>query len=554
MPADIPLVLNIAIALAAAALGGFISSRLRQSPIVGYLLAGIAIGPFTPGFIGNIAQIAALADVGVIFLMFALGVAFSLRDLATLRMLATLGSIVQVLVTLAGGLLFGVLAGWQWQAGLFLGAVLAASSSMVILKTLLDRGEIASGHGRLLLSMSIVQDICVVLLAVLMPQLIRIGGMATTADLALQMALLLLKAAGFIGFSLVIGLRVVPRVMSLVAQLHSSELFIVTAAVLALGAAAVSTLLGLSAMLGAFIAGLVLSDTEYDHRVIAEVVPLRDLFATLFFVSVGMLIDVRLLVHQWDTVLLVATGAMALKFLATFVAIAPFRVGLLTTTYTSLGMIPVGELNYVVAFAALQAEVFSRDLYNVILAASLVTIVLTPMAFAITPRVAAGLRRVPGLGGWLSDAPGQGTRSGAALRAHAVVVGYGRVGQHLAEGLGQAGMPVVVVESNLAIVRELTTAGAHAVYGDATSTTVMGAARIQDARLVVLTLPTFSATRAAIQAIRRQNRTVPIIARGQDAHNEDALRAAGADVVVVPELAGSATLLDHAVDVADLPR
>lgn len=555
MTANIPFVLNIAIALAVAAAGGFIANRLRQSPILGYLLAGIAIGPFTPGFVGDRVQIAALADVGVIFLMFALGVAFSIKDLARIRTLATLGSIVQVLVTLAGGLAFAAVVGWTWQQGLFLGAVLAASSSMVILKTLLDRGEVASGHGRLLLSMSIVQDICVVLLAVLMPKVILLGaGDAEPGDIALDVALLLLKAAGFIAFSLVIGLRVVPWVMSQVAELHSSELFIVTAAVLALGASAASTLLGLSAMLGAFIAGLVLSDSEYDHRVIAEVVPLRDLFATLFFVSVGMLIDVRLLVEQWSQVLLVAAATMGLKFLATLAGVAPFRVGARTTAYTSLGMIPIGELNYILAFAALQAGIFSLNIYNVVLAASLVTIVLTPPAFAVAPLVGRGLRRVPGLGRLLAEGSAHETRVGAALRAHAVVLGYGRVGRHLTHGLREAGMPVVVIEGNLAVVRELTAAGINAVYGDATSATVINAARIREARLVVLALPEFATTRAAIHAIRRQNPTVPIVARGQDAENEPALREAGASLVVVPELAGAATLLHHAMDAADLPR
>jgi CPA2 family monovalent cation:H+ antiporter-2 len=553
--ADIPLVLNLAIALAIAAAGGFIANRLHQSPILGYLLAGIAIGPFTPGFVGDQSQIAALADVGVIFLMFALGVAFSVRDLTRIRALATLGSIVQVLVTLAGGLAFAAAAGWTWQQGLFLGAVLAASSSMVILKTLLDRGEVASGHGRLLLSMSIVQDICVVLLAVLMPKLVLLGaGDAEPGSVALDVALLLLKAAGFIAFSLVVGLRVVPWIMSQVAELHSSELFIVTAAVLALGAAATSTLLGLSAVLGAFIAGLVLSDSEYDHRVIAEVVPLRDLFATLFFVSVGMLIDVRLLIEHWDQVLMVAAGTMGLKFLATLVGVAPFRVGARTTAYASLGMVPIGELNYILALTALQAGIFSLNTYNVILAASLITIVLTPPAFTVAPVVARGLRRVPGLGRLLADDSAHETRTGAALRAHALVLGYGRVGRHLTAGLRDAGMPVIVIERNLAAVRELTGAGINTFYGDATAATVLNAARIGEARLVVLALPEFATTRAAIQAVRRQNPTVPIVARGQVAENEQALRDAGANVVVVPELAGAATLLQHAVDMVDLPR
>jgi CPA2 family monovalent cation:H+ antiporter-2 len=553
--ADIPFILNIAIALAVAAGGGFIANRLGQSPILGYLIAGVIIGPFTPGFVGDREQIAALADVGVIFLMFALGVAFSIKDLARIRTLSIFGTLIQVLVTLAGGLAFGAVMGWRWPQGLFLGAALTASSSMVILKTLLDRGEAASAHGRLLLSMSIVQDICVVLLAVLMPRVVQIGADGADAgEVALDVFLLLIKAAGFIAFSLLVGLRAVPWVMSHVARQHSSELFIVTAAVLALGAAAASTLLGLSPVLGAFIAGLVLSDSEYDHRVIAEVVPLRDLFATLFFVSIGMLIDVRLLLDHWGDVLLVAAGTMSLKFLATLAGVAPFRVGAQTTAFTSLGMIPVGELNYIVAFAALQANVFSQQTYNLILAASLITIVLTPQALALAPLTGRGLRRVPGLGALLAEGTAHETRVGAALRAHAVVFGYGRVGRHLCTSLRDAGMPVIVVDANLAIVRELTLGGIPAVYGDATSATVVSAARVRKARLVVLALPEFAATRAAIQTIRRNNPQVPIIARGQDEANEAALLDAGANVVVVPELAGAATLLDRAMDALELVR
>lgn len=555
MIADIPFILNIAIALAVAAGGGFIANRLGQSPILGYLIAGVIIGPFTPGFVGDRETIAALADVGVIFLMFALGVAFSIKDLARIRTLSIFGTLIQVLVTLAGGLAFGAVMGWRWPQGLFLGAALTASSSMVILKTLLDRGEAASAHGRLLLSMSIVQDICVVLLAVLMPRVVQIGADGADAgEVALDVFLLLIKAAGFIAFSLLVGLRAVPWVMSHVARQHSSELFIVTAAVLALGAAAASTLLGLSPVLGAFIAGLVLSDSEYDHRVIAEVVPLRDLFATLFFVSIGMLIDVRLLLDHWGDVLLVAAGTMSLKFLATLAGVAPFRVGAQTTAFTSLGMIPVGELNYIVAFAALQANVFSQQTYNLILAASLITIVLTPQALALAPLTGRGLRRVPGLGALLAEGTAHETRVGAALRAHAVVFGYGRVGRHLCTSLRDAGMPVIVVDANLAIVRELTLGGIPAVYGDATSATVVSAARVHKARLVVLALPEFAATRAAIQTIRRNNPQVPIIARGQDEANEAALLDAGANVVVVPELAGAATLLDRAMDALELVR
>src|SRR5688572_20431086 len=309
-----PLVLNVAIALGIAVAGGFLASWLRQSPIFGYLLAGVAIGPFTPGFVGDREQIAMLADVGVIFLMFGLGVAFSLKDLARVRATATIGTTIQVVLTIVGGVFAGMAMGWGPLQGMVFGVALAASSSMVILKTLLDRGEIASSHGRLLLSMAIVQDLIIVVLIVVLPKLVSFQAGESPADVALDIGVTILKAAVFIGVSLAIGLRAVPYLMGHVSRMRSSELFIVTAAVLALGAASVSTLLGLSPALGAFVAGLLLSESEFDHRVISEVVPVRDLFATLFFVSVGMLIDFNFIVDYWPAVLAAAAFTLLLKF------------------------------------------------------------------------------------------------------------------------------------------------------------------------------------------------------------------------------------------------
>lgn len=382
MVQQIPLILNVAIALAIAVAGGFAASWLRQSPILGYLLAGVLIGPFTPGFVGNREQIAVLAEVGVIFLMFGLGVAFSLKDLARMRAIATFGTLIQVVLTIAGGIAAGVMLGWGLMQGMFFGAALAASSSMVILKTLLDRGEIASGHGRLLLSMAIVQDLIVVVLVVALPKLMSLQAGLPPLEVALDVGLTLLKAALFIGASLAIGLRLVPWIMGHVTRMRSSELFIVTAAVLALGAASVSTLLGLSPALGAFVAGLVLSESEFDHRVIAEVVPVRDLFATLFFVSVGMLIDVRFIIEQWPLVLLAAAFTLLLKIIATFIGVLPFRITARTAAFTTLGMIPIGELNFVLAQVGLQEKVLSSDVYHLILTSSLVTIVLTQIGRA----------------------------------------------------------------------------------------------------------------------------------------------------------------------------
>lgn len=553
MGQQIPLILNVTVALAIAVAGGFAASWLRQSPILGYLLAGVLIGPFTPGFVGDREQIAVLAEVGVIFLMFGLGVAFSLKDLARMRALATVGTIIQVVLTIAGATVVGVMLGWGLMQGMFFGAALVASSSMVILKTLLDRGEIASGHGRLLLSMSIVQDLIVVVLVVALPKLMSLQSGLPPLAVALDVGLTLLKAALFIGASLAIGLRLVPWIMGHVTRMRSSELFIVTAAVLALGAASVSTLLGLSPALGAFVAGLVLSESEFDHRVIAEVVPVRDLFATLFFVSVGMLIDVQFIIDQWPLVLLVAVFTLLLKIIATFVGVLPFKITARTAAFTTLGMIPIGELNFVLAQVGLQQNVLSGEVYHLILTASLVTIVLTPVAFKFAPQFAEWLVRTPGLRRYFDTSTGA-VSDGALLESHAIVIGFGRVGQSVARGLRDAGVNVAVIDSRLSRVRDGVADGMPSIYGNAFSRTVLEAAHIQNARLVVVALPDFGPARNSIQQIRSMNPHIVIAARAEHSVNEAALHAAGAHLVIVPELAGATALLHGALDMLSLPR
>lgn len=553
MGQQIPLILNVTIALAIAVAGGFAASWLRQSPILGYLLAGVLIGPFTPGFMGDHEQIAALAEVGVIFLMFGLGVAFSLKDLARMRALATVGTIIQVILTIAGGIAAGLMLGWGLLQGMFFGAALAASSSMVILKTLLDRGEIASGHGRLLLSMAIVQDLIVVVLVVALPQLMSLQTGLPPLEVALDVGLTLFKAALFIAASLAVGLRLVPWIMGHVTRMRSSELFIVTAAVLALGAASVSTLLGLSPALGAFVAGLVLSESEFDHRVIAEVVPVRDLFATLFFVSVGMLIDVHFIIEEWPLVLLVAGFTLLLKMVATFLGVLPFKVTARVAAFTTLGMIPIGELNFVLAQVGLQQNVLSSEVYHLILTSSLVTIVLTPVAFKFAPHLAEWLVRSPALSRNFDTGIGA-VSEGALLESHAIVIGFGRVGQSVARGLRDAGLDVAVIDSRLSRVRDGVADGMPSIYGNAFSRTVLEAAHIQNARLVVVALPDFNPARNSIQQIRSMNPGIVIAARAEHSANEGALYAAGAHLVIVPELAGATALLHGALDMLSLPR
>jgi CPA2 family monovalent cation:H+ antiporter-2 len=437
--------------------------------------------------------------------------------------------------------------------GFVFGAVITASSSMVILKTLLDRGEIASGHGRLLLSMAIVQDLIVVVLIVIVPKLIALERGLPLQEVAIDVGLTIVKALVFIGLALVIGLRLVPWLMGHVTRMRSSELFIVMAAVLALGAASVSALLGLSAALGAFVAGLLLSESEFDHRVISEVVPVRDLFATLFFVSVGMLIDLGFIVDHWPEVLGVAAFTLVLKALATFVGVVPFRVTARTAAFTTLGMVSLGELNFVLAQAGLQSGALTSDLYNLVLTSALVTIVLTPAAFNFAPVFADFLAHRPALRVWFDTGTGASAEA-AALEAHAIVIGYGRVGQSVAKGLREAGMTVAVIDSRLSRVRDGVGDGLQSIYGNAFSPTVLEAAHIDTARLAVVALPDFGPARSTIQQIRTSNPRIVIAARAEQSANEEALRRAGADLVIVPELAGATALLHGVLDRLSLPR
>ena len=553
MTDEFSLIVNITVVLALAGVGGLLASLLRQPPVAGYLAAGVAIGPFTPGFNGNTQTIAALAEVGVIFLMFALGVSFSVKELNRVGRVALWATVLQVGLTIGGG----VLAFAFWQGGMkeafFIGCALAASSSMVMLKTLLDRGEAASAHGRLLLSMAIVQDLLIVLLIVLLPLFGNDAGERSTNDLLLTVVLTIGKAAAFVGIGLYVGAKFLPIAMSYITRRRSPELFILAAAVIALGTAAFSASLGLSAALGAFLAGLMLSESEFDHRVLSEIVPLRDLFTTLFFVSVGMLIDVPFIVAHWQVVIGFTLIAILLKVLATLMGVLPFKLTPRTAAFTALGMMPIGELNFVIAQGGLSNGNISVESYKLILSAALFTIVLMPSLLRIAPWMGKRVAQLPLL--WRCFDPNAnliGYHSG--LEAHAVVIGYGRVGHCIAAGLRAKGMPVVIIDARLPRVREAMADGFEGIYGMASTMNILQAASIEDARLVVVSLTDHEATLAVMRLIRTLNSRVTITARAKQAEYVPSLIQTGAALVIVPELAGADTLLNDTLDLLGMPR
>jgi CPA2 family monovalent cation:H+ antiporter-2 len=541
-------IFQLTIAIAVALVGGLVAHRLRLSPIIGYLLAGMCIGPFTPGFVGEREHIASLAEVGVIFLMFALGAEFSIKELVRVKGAAVVGTSLQLLALMAAGTALGMLLGWPLLQSIFFGGIISVSSTMVILKNLMDRGELNSNHGRLLLSMLIVQDLAVVMLMLLLPRLA-----SGAIDAVSSVVFVLIKSALFIGGTLYLGSNVVPRFMRRVEELHSPELFILTAVVLALGTASISAWLGLSAALGAFMAGLMLTETEFDHRVVAEIVPMRDLFATLFFVSVGMMINVHFIVANWAAVIGLALFIVTAKVFCTGLALLPFRVGGKTLTFTTLGMISIGEFNFVLAHVGRNSGAITTELYNLILTSSLLTILLTPLAFWGAPRVDKFLGRWD-FWKYLTDRKTPEVDLPADLHNHAVVIGYGRVGRRLSRGLRQAGLQVVVIEQDLHLVQELRERKFIAIYGDASYESILHQARPETARLIAVTLPDFGATRAVVHRARQMNKEVVIVARAQRPENDVKLREAGATAVVVPEIAGSLMLLEETLLLLGMPH
>ncbi len=548
MSAEFHLILNVAIAVTAALIGGLIAHRLHQSVIVGYLLAGVALGPFTPGFVGDREQIAALAEIGVVFLMFALGIEFSLKDLSRVRYVALIGTTVQLLLLMAAGLGLGLLLGWPVSRGLFLGGIISISSTMVILKTLLDRGEVASNHGRTLLGMLIVQDLAVVFLIVLLPRLT--AGSDTSL---LDIALILTRAGVFIAAVLFLGVRVVPRIMARVERLRSPELFLLTAVTLALGTAAISALLGLTPALGAFLGGLLLTESEFEHRIIAEVVPMRNLFATLFFVSIGMLVNPSFIARNLLIVIGLTLFIVAAKTLITLVSILPFRLGARTTLFTSLGMISLGEFSYVLAQRGLDVGAISTDIYSLVLAASVLTILLTPLAFQSAPAVERLLERVPATRRYILAHPPGWSGEAEMLRDHALIIGYGRVGSYVTRGLREGGLLVAVIEQDLHLARQVRAEGIPVVLGDASSQIILAAAHPERARLVVVALPDSGATREVVRNARRANPTAPIFARIARDEDEEELRRVGVTQVSAPERAGALLLLELSLQATGMP-
>lgn len=516
---------DIVIIVVAALIGGIIAHHLKQPLILGYILAGVAVGPHTGGVtVSDVRVIELLAEIGVALLLFALGLEFSLTKLKPVRHIALIGTPIQMFLTMVYGSLIGRWLGWEWIPSIWLGALVSVSSTMVILKTLMNQGLLGTLSSRVMLGMLIVQDLAVVPMMIILPQLSN-----PTAGLPV-LGLAAVKATLFLGLMFFLGTRLLPRVMVFIVGWNSRELFLLSITAIGLGIGYLTHLVGLSFALGAFVTGMVLSESDYSHQALSDIIPLRDIFGLLFFTSVGMLLDPSFLVDYWGTILLLVllVGAGKGVIFATLARL--FRYGNVIPLAVGLGLFQIGEFSFVLARTGLSAGAISSDRFSLVLTTAVISMVLTPFISGLTAPLYALRKR------WFRHEPIQTLNlPETGLNAHVVVAGGGRVGQHVAKVLQHLGLSFVIIELDYRRFEQCKTANFPAIYGDASQKTVLEAAQIEKADLLLVTTPALVLAQAMVLQARQLNPKLDILARAEGVEHMKALYEHGVDHVVQPE-------------------
>ncbi|MGH8520297.1 MAG: YbaL family putative K(+) efflux transporter [Gammaproteobacteria bacterium] len=549
MPHSVTLITTIAAAFGLALILGFVAVRLKLPALVGYLIAGVMIGPATPGFVADVELSRQLAEIGVMLLMFGVGLHFSLDDLLAVPRIALPGAIAQMAVTTALGMVITSFWGWSFGAGIVFGLALSVASTVVVLRTLEDRGVLDSINGRITVGWLVVEDLVMVLVLVLLPPLSGWldGGAGYDAeragdkDLLTTLALTLGQVAVFVALMLVVGRRLFPWILWQVARTGSRELFTLCVIAAAVGIAYGSAeLFGVSFALGAFFAGMVMSESALSHRAADESLPLRDAFSVLFFVSVGMLFDPDMLIREPLRVLVVVAIIVFGNSLAAFLIVLVSRYPLNTALTVSASLAQIGEFSFILAGLGVSLELLPVEGQSLILAGALISIALNPLVFQVLEPVQAWIRSRSNLARALErpDDPLAElpmTVDQNRLTGHIVLVGYGRVGRRIGEALNERGVPFVVAEQNRELVEQLRERGVPAVSGDASDPAVLIQAHIARARMLVIATPDTFHARQMIEIARTLNPAVETVVRTHTEEEAGLLQTENAGKVFMGE-------------------
>lgn len=531
MPHAVSLITTIAAGLGLALIMGLLATRLKLPPLVGYLLAGIIIGPATPGFVADVGLAAQLAEIGVMLMMFGVGLHFSFEDLFAVRRIAIPGAVFRIVVATALGGGIALLWGWSFGAALVFGLALSVASTVVLLRALEARGLLNTLNGQIAVGWVVVEDLVVVLILVLLPPLAPllggtiIAGTATpAASLWPSLALTFAKVAAFIAFMLVVGRRLFPRFLWLIARTGSRELFTLGVISTAVGVAFLSAkLFSVSFALGAFFGGMMMRESALSHRAAEESLPLRDAFSVLFFVSVGMLVDPTVVLREPMKLLVVVAIIIVGKTLAAIALVLAFRYPLNTALTVGAGLAQIGEFSFILAGLGVSLGLLPAEGQSLILAGALISISLNPLVFGAIEPAQTWIRARSALARALerSDDPLAelpNTVDEALLSGHVLIVGYGRVGRRIAEALSAQRIPYVVAERNRELVERLRARNINAVSGDASDPAVLIQAHVARASVLVIATPSTLEMRKMVEIARTLNPRIETVLR---THNEE---------------------------------
>ncbi|WP_374565012.1 YbaL family putative K(+) efflux transporter [Nitrosomonas sp.] len=559
MDHNITLITTIAAGFGLALIFGFIAERLKTPALVGYLLAGIAISPSTPGFVADIGIASQLSEIGVMLLMFGVGLHFSLDDLLSVKRVAVPGAIVQMAVATVLGM--ALASSWEWStgAGLVLGLSLSCASTVVLLKALESRGVLESMNGRIAVGWLIVEDLVTVLILVLLPSFATmLGGANENGNpgdpLWYTIGITLLLVSAFIALMLIVGRRVLPWLLWQVARTGSREMFtlavVAVAICIAYGAAA---LFNVSFALGAFFAGMVMRESKFSHRAAEESLPLRDAFAVLFFVSVGMLFDPTVLIEEPMRVLAVAAIIIVGKSMAAMLLVLIMRYPLNTSLTVAASLGQIGEFSFILAGLGLSLGLMPAEGMSLVLAGALISIAFNPIAFAaVTPfrnlilKHSALARKYENRDDPYAELPMSTERK--FLEGQVVLVGYGHVGERIAHALGEKNIPYIVAEQNRELVQDLRKQGANAVSGDATEPSVLIQAHITDAAMLVIATADPLNVRHMIDTARTLNPGIEIVLRTRSEDETKLLRNDNLGTVFFGEEELAKSMTHHILD------
>ncbi|MET0568014.1 MAG: YbaL family putative K(+) efflux transporter [Hyphomicrobiaceae bacterium] len=558
MPHHTPLISTIVVGLVLAFVFGALANRLRISPLVGYLIAGILVGPFTPGFVADQGLANDLAEIGVILLMFGVGLHFTMEDLLSVRAIAIPGAVAQIASATLLGMVLAYALGWSFGAGLVFGLALSVASTVVLLKALQERRLVDTERGRIAVGWLVVEDFAMVLTLVMLPALAGVlkgSSGVSFGTLALQIALTLGKVAAFVAFMLLIGKRVIPWVLHYVAHSGSRELFRLSVLAIALGVAyGASILFDVSFALGAFFAGMILSESELSQRAANESLPLRDAFAVLFFVSVGMLFDPGILVRDLGPVLVTVLIIVVGKSVAAFLIVRLFGHPASTALTISASLAQIGEFSFILAGLGVGLALMPERARDLVLAGALLSILLNPLLFAALDWYLARKEVAPegptskvSAGGELGREPIPAT----ALTDHVVLVGHGRVGSVVSSALRAEKVPLLLIEENEDVAVQQRQSGLETIAGNAADGDILLAANLPAARCLLVAIPdAFEGGQVVAQA-RSANPNLLIIARSHSEEETEHLMMHGASKVIMGEHEIARAMLG---DVSSRPR